>query len=177
MFAHAIASTAAIESAMRTIIGRTGPTIVSCSGSTIGDARRVGLRILGRQPFGDRRELGPRLRHGDAGLQPGDSPERNRAALIEEGVRRIPQRCPQVAPAGGKAIDGVGPDTHDRRACGTEADAASDDGPIAAERLPPESLAEHDDGRRTRVKVVIDEPAAKKGSDPEDSGEAGVRQE
>ena len=37
MFAHAIASTAAIESAMRTIIGRTGPTIVSCSGSTIGD--------------------------------------------------------------------------------------------------------------------------------------------
>ena len=155
---------------------RTGPTIVSCRDRRLG-TRRVGLGILGRQAFGDRRELGPRLRHGDARLQPSDGPERNRAALIEEGVRGIPQRCPQIAPAGGKAIGGVRPDTHDRRACGTEADAASDDGPIAAERLAPESLAEHDDRPGTKVEVTIDEPAAQKGLDPQDSGQAGVRKE
>ncbi len=35
MFAQAMASTAAIASAMTISIGRTGPTIAACSGSTI----------------------------------------------------------------------------------------------------------------------------------------------
>src|SRR4029079_18921693 len=106
-----------------------------------------------RQAIRDRVHLGLRRVAGLPRAQPPDGGERNRAALVEERVRRTGEWYPDVAAAGGKVIGGRGQHADDLRAVGPDVDRAADDARVSAESPAPEPVGQQGN-RRGAVREV-----------------------
>ena len=115
-------------------------------------AVRVGIGR--RQPRRDCCDLVLCRRERGVSAQPADRCQRDRSALVQERRWREGERHPQIGAAGRESIGFRGKHSDDRPALGANLNGAADRGRVAAEMGLPESVPQHDSGRRTEAVVV-----------------------